>query len=54
MRMGLLTPDDCSVIAPLVSGVAGLSESSSSKADPWTFDVKTAARFSYCIQYMKQ
>ena len=45
-----------SLIAPLVSGVAGLSASSSSKAlniehwVHWTFDVKTAG----CNSYFKQ
>ena len=36
-----------SLIPPLVSGVAGLSASSSRKADHWTFDVKTVGCYSY-------
>jgi len=38
------------LIAPLVSGVAGLSASSSSKQDTLNFDVKTAG----CDSYFRQ
>jgi len=51
------TPEECryttvwnvsvSLIAPLVSGVAGLSASSSSKADTLNIDIKTAGCDSY-------